>query len=73
MVAVPYGEQGFDPAVTLAEWPVPSERICAPHPPDWTEGQTFIGDYIGAVATPQQLVVSAIEPVVHGGYNNRRS
>ena len=33
------------------------------------EGQTFIGDYIGAVATAEQLVVSAIEPVVDGGHN----
>jgi hypothetical protein len=55
--------------VTLAEWPVPSDRICAPHPPDCTEGQTFIGDYIGAVATAEQLVVSAIEPVVEGDHN----
>ena len=69
VVAVPHGQHGFDPPVTLIEWPVPSERICAPHPPDCTDDQTFIGDYIGAVATPNQLVVSAIEPVVDGGYN----
>jgi hypothetical protein len=69
VLAAPYGQQGFDPAVTLVEWPVPSDRICAPHPPDCTEGQTFIGDYIGAVATPRQVVVSAIEPVADGGHN----
>ena len=67
VLAVPYGTRGFDPPVTLVEWPVPSDRICAPHP--CTEGQTFIGDYIGAVATPRQLVVSAIEPVIDGGTN----
>lgn len=67
VVAVPYGRRGFDPPATLAEWPVPSDRICAPHP--CAEGQTFIGDYIGAVATPGQLVVSAIEPVIDGGPN----
>jgi hypothetical protein len=55
--------------VTLAEWPVPSERICAPHPPDCGPDQTFIGDYVGAVATADQLMVSAIEPVVDGGPN----
>ena len=70
VLAVPYGQHGFDPPATLIEWPVPSDRICAPHPPDCTDGQTFIGDYIGAVATPRQVVVAAIEPVVDGGYNN---
>ena len=55
--------------MTLAEWPVSSDSICAPHPPDCTEGQTFIGDYVGAIATAEQLVVSAIEPVVDGGHN----
>ena len=69
VLAVPHGRRGFDPAITLAEWPVPSRQICAPHPPDCTDGQTFIGDYIGAVSTPDQLVVSAIEPVARGGHN----
>jgi hypothetical protein len=69
VVAAPYSTPGFDVPVALAEWPVPDERICAPHPPDCTEGQTFIGDYIGAVATPSQIVVSAVEPVTDGGHN----
>jgi hypothetical protein len=69
VLAAPHGRQGFDPAITLTEWPAPSRQICAPHPPDCTDGQTFIGDYIGAIATPDQLVVSAIEPVARGGHN----
>ena len=69
VLAVPRDPGGFGPPVTLAEWPVPSDRICAPHPPDCTPGQTFIGDYIGAIATAEQLVVSAIEPVVDGDHN----
>jgi hypothetical protein len=69
VVAVPHTSHGFGAPVALAEWPIPSDRVCAPHPPDCAEGQTFIGDYIGAIATPQQLVVSAIEPVVDGGHN----
>jgi hypothetical protein len=66
---VPHTSHGFGAPVALAEWPIPSDRVCAPHPPDCAEGQTFIGDYIGAIATPQQLVVGAIEPVVDGGHN----
>jgi hypothetical protein len=69
VLAVPHGRHGFDPAITLTDWPVPSRQICAPHPPDCTDGQTFIGDYIGAVATPDQLVVSAIEPAARRGHN----
>jgi hypothetical protein len=66
VVAVPRDPKGFGSPVTLAEWPVPSDRICAPHPPDCGADQTFIGDYVGAVATAERLVVTAIEPVVGG-------
>lgn len=72
VVAVPHGKHGgFGPAVTLNRWPVPSDRICAPHPPACTQGQTFIGDYIGAVATRKRIAVAYIEPVVTPGRHNR--
>jgi hypothetical protein len=62
VVLAPFGERGADALVTLAEWPVPSDGICAPHPPPCSHDQTFIGDYIGAVATPNQVVVAAVRP-----------
>src|SRR4051794_36579374 len=46
LVAVPIDGHHVGHPVTIDSWPIPSSRICAPHPPDCTEGQTFIGDYI---------------------------
>jgi hypothetical protein len=71
IVAVPNRKRGFGRPVTLNAWRVPSHRVCAPHPPACTERQTFIGDYIGAVATRKLLTVSYIEPVVGAHRHNR--
>lgn len=62
LVAVRSQGNHFGAPVTVNRWPVPADRICAPHPPDCLEGQTFIGDYIGLVATRRQVVVAYIEP-----------
>jgi hypothetical protein len=71
IVAVPRRKRRFGRPVTLNRWPVPSDRVCAPHPPACTRHQTFIGDYIGAVATRRRVVVAYIEPVVGAGRHNR--
>ena len=70
MLAIPSQQRSFGEPVTLNRWPVPSDRICAPHPPDCIEGQqTFIGDYIGAVATQEQVIVAYIEPALDPAAN----
>jgi hypothetical protein len=57
--------------LTVNRWPVPSQRICAPHPPDCLEGQTFIGDYIGMVAAGRRVVVAYIQPSADSSELNR--
>jgi hypothetical protein len=70
MLAIPNQQRSFGEPVTLNRWPVPSDRICAPHPPDCIQGQqTFIGDYIGAVATRKQVIVAYIEPALDPAAN----
>jgi hypothetical protein len=71
LVAVPVGRDRIGDPVTVDSWPVPSSRICAPHPPDCLEGQTFIGDYIGLVATTRAVVVAYIAPSAVPGETNR--
>jgi hypothetical protein len=39
LVAVRGEGDGFDDPITVNRWPVPSDRICAPHPPDCLEGR----------------------------------
>jgi hypothetical protein len=58
----PQWARRFEHPITVNRWPVPSERICAPAPPACLEGQTFIGDYIGLVATRRHIMVSYIQP-----------
>jgi hypothetical protein len=36
--------------------------LCGPHPPDCGPRQRFIGDYIGAVATPGKVWVDFVLP-----------
>jgi hypothetical protein len=62
LVAVRGEGNHFGQPVTVNRWPVPGGRICAPHPPDCLEGQTFIGDYIGMVAAGRRVVVTYIQP-----------
>ena len=62
LVAVRSQRHGFSDPVTVNRWPVPGSRICAPRPPDCTEEQTFIGDYIGLVATPRRIAAAYIAP-----------
>jgi hypothetical protein len=50
---------------------VPSSRICGPHPPACQEGQTFIGDYIGLVATSRAVTLAYIAPSARPGETNR--
>jgi hypothetical protein len=61
-VAVHSEEDGFADPRTVNSWPVPASRICGPHPPDCLEGQTFIGDYTGLIATPHKVVAAYIRP-----------
>jgi len=62
LVAVPSKGHHFGRPITVNRWPIPSDRICGPAPPTCLEGQTFIGDYIGLVATRRQVVVAYIQP-----------
>jgi hypothetical protein len=52
----------FGDPITVNSWPIAGDRICAPHPPDCQDGQTFIGDYTGLVATRRRVVAAYIEP-----------
>jgi hypothetical protein len=73
LVAVRAVGHHFGHPVTVNHWPVPSERICAPPPPVDTcsEGQTFIGDYIGMAAAGRRLVVAYIQPSADPSELNR--
>jgi hypothetical protein len=62
LLAVRYERRRFGDPITVNSWPIASDRICAPHPPDCQEGQTFIGDYIGLIATRRRVVAAYIEP-----------
>lgn len=55
--------QTFGDSVVLAQRPYGRSRICAPHPPDCTPRQRFVGDYIGAVATTGTVWVDYVLPV----------
>jgi hypothetical protein len=45
IVAIPRRRRGFARPVTLNSWPVPSDRVCAPHlGASCTQRQTFIGE-----------------------------
>jgi hypothetical protein len=62
LVAVRRAGHHFGRPLTVNRWPIPSERICAPIPPECPEGGIFIGDYIGMVATRRGVVVAYIQP-----------
>jgi hypothetical protein len=46
-------------------------RVCAPHPPDCGAHQSFVGDYIGAVAGPKDVWVDFVLPA-HGATSPNR-
>jgi hypothetical protein len=71
LVAVRHNRYRFGDPITVNAWPIASDRICAPHPPDCQEGQTFIGDYIGLIATRRHLVAADIEPSASPPQPNR--
>jgi hypothetical protein len=71
LVAVHSKRHRFGDPITVNSWPIPGDRICAPHPPDCQEGQTFIGDYVGLVPTRRRVVAAYIEPSASGPQPNR--
>ena len=64
-------DEGNAPAVVVDRWPVPAGRICAPHPPNCRDDQTFIGDYIGFVGTRQSLIAAYVAPSANATELNR--
>jgi hypothetical protein len=54
--------RGFDAAVVLARRPYGRVSLCAPHPPDCTPRQRFVGDYIGAAAVSGKVWVDFVLP-----------
>ena len=48
--------------VVLAARRYGRSRLCAPHPPDCTPRQRFVGDYIGAAAAPCKVWVAFVLP-----------
>ena len=71
LVAVGARRHGFGPGITVNRWPVPGSRICGPRVPDCLDTATFIGDYIGLVATPRQVVIDYIAPSRNRSQQNR--
>jgi len=71
LVAVGAGRHGFGRAITVHRWPVPGSRICGPRLPECLDTATFIGDYIGLVATPRQVVIDYIAPSRNRSQQNR--
>jgi hypothetical protein len=71
LVAVHDKRHRFGDPITVNSWPIPGDRICAPHPPDCQDGQTFIGDYIGLIATRRRVVAAYVEPSAESPQPNR--
>jgi hypothetical protein len=71
LVAAQARRRGFTRPFTVSSWPIPAGRICAPHPPDCQEGQTFIGDYIGLVAAGRRMVAGYIAPSAGASQTNQ--
>jgi len=71
LVAVHAHRHGFARPVTVNHWPVPAGRICGPRVPQCGARQTFIGDYIGVVATPRRVAVAYIAPASRPTLPNR--
>jgi hypothetical protein len=71
LVAVRARRHGFARPITVNRWRVPAARICGPRVPECLERQTFIGDYIGIVATPRRIAVAYIAPSPRAAQPNR--
>src|SRR4051812_31203653 len=71
LVAVAARRHAFGRAITVHRWPVPGSRICGPRVPECLDTATFIGDYIGLVATPRQVVIDYIAPSPNRSQQNR--
>jgi hypothetical protein len=71
LVAVAAQRHGFDRAITVHRWTVPRSRICGPRVPECLDTATFIGDYIGLVATPRKIVIDYIAPSRNRSHQNR--
>ena len=71
LVAVGARRHGFGRPITVNRWPVPGSRICGPRVPECLDTATFIGDYIGLVATPRQVVIDYIAPSPNRSQQNR--
>jgi hypothetical protein len=61
----------FAEPIVLAERPYGRSVVCAPHPPNCTPKQRFVGDYIGAVAAPGKVWVDFVLPAGKGTSPNR--
>jgi hypothetical protein len=72
-VHVAHSDDGrtFGKPVELAARHFGRGRLCAPHPPDCTPRQRFVGDCIGAVAAPGELWVAFVLPVAGATSPNR--
>jgi hypothetical protein len=71
LVAAGAARHGFAGNITLNRWPVPASRICGPRVPQCRDDETFIGDYIGLVATRRRVVVDYIAPSPDASRQNR--
>jgi hypothetical protein len=71
LVAVAARRQAFGRAITVHRWPVPGSRVCGPRVPQCLDTATFIGDYIGLVATPRRVVIGYIAPSRNRSHQNR--
>jgi hypothetical protein len=71
LVAVGARRHGFGRGITVHRWPVKGSHICGPRVPKCLDTATFIGDYIGLVATPRQVVIDYIAPSRNRSQQNR--
>ena len=61
----------FATTTTLASRPYGRSSLCGPHPPDCQPRQSFVGDYIGAVAAPGRVWVDFVLPAGPASSANR--
>src|SRR5262249_10170146 len=63
--------RAFRQPIVLAARRFGRSKICAPHPPDCTARQHFVGDYIGAVAGAGKVWVAFVLPKAGSTSPNR--
>jgi hypothetical protein len=69
LVASDEGDASFGTPQTVGSWNLGADDICAPHPPDCGSEQTFIGDYIGLLATSESVSVAYVAPALPETHN----